>query len=56
MINRFYNIGFFLRQLNEIVISIRKKYQVVTSLGSKYLELNIYIRIQAQITQKNGNR
>ena len=40
----------FLKTLHGIVISIRKKYQVVTYLGSKYLELNIYIRIQAQIT------
>ena len=47
----------FLKTLHGIVISFRKnKYQVVTSLVSKYLELNIYIRIQAQITQKNGIR
>ena len=46
-----YHKFFFLKQLDGVVISIRKQYQVVASLGSHYDKLEF----RAQIPPKNRN-
>ena len=49
MINMSYHKVFFLKQLDGVVISIRKQYQVVASLGSHYDKLELELRSPQKI-------